>query len=104
MKQREEHKIMLCYVYKSLKKEQTYLYTTKRGDFSHVPEQLLSMFGKAQLVMSLNLEANSKLAMIDASHLKDQLIHQGFYLQLPPAQENQLEAYKALKRENSSSK
>ncbi|CAG9001376.1 MAG: Protein YcgL [Candidatus Celerinatantimonas neptuna] len=95
---------MLCYVYKSLKKEQSYLYITKRGDFSRVPEQLLLMFGERQLVMSLNLDENSKLAMVDAGHLKEQLIHQGFYLQLPPSQENQLEAYRALKGKNSSSK
>ncbi len=37
---------MLCSIYKSPKKEGTYLYIPKRDDFSQVPDTLKQMFGK----------------------------------------------------------
>ena len=45
---------MLCSVYKSAKKAQTYLFINKRDDFSEVPEALMKMFGKPEMVTVLN--------------------------------------------------
>ena len=48
---------MLCSVYKSSKKVQTYLYINKRDDFSDVPEALMKMFGRpvgARLLSAAN--------------------------------------------------
>ncbi|KFE07024.1 ycgL domain protein [Vibrio cholerae] len=47
---------MLCSIYKSPKKEGTYLYIPKRDDFSQVPDTLKQMFGKPIFVMLVNLE------------------------------------------------
>lgn len=86
---------MLCAVYRSLRKEGTYLYVEKRDDFSKVPELLLQSFGQPQLVTLINLAKREHLAQIDINKLKAALTEQGFYLQLPPPQENLLAAHKA---------
>ncbi|MFM2481112.1 YcgL domain-containing protein [Celerinatantimonas sp. YJH-8] len=89
---------MLCYVYKSPKKEQTYLYIVKRGDFSQVPQVLLDKFGTPGFVMPINLDTQNKLALADITKVKEQLLERGFYLQLPPQPVNELDAFKARKK------
>ncbi len=86
---------MLCTIYKSARKAQTYLFINKRDDFSEVPEALMKTFGKPQLVTILNLAAKDKLAMADIDKVRTNLKEQGFYLQLPPPQEDLLKAHKA---------
>lgn len=86
---------MLCTIYKSAKKAQTYLFVNKRNDFSEVPEALMSVFGTPTLVTVINLESKSKLAMADIALVKEKLSSQGYYLQLPPPQENLLDQHKA---------
>lgn len=86
---------MLCAVYRSLRKEGTYLYIEKRDDFSQVPSLLLQSFGKPELVTVLNLGKREHLAQVDINKLKEALTEQGFYLQLPPPPENMLAAHKA---------
>lgn len=86
---------MLCAVYKSSRKDETYLYLPKRDDFSQVPEALLKTFGKATFVMLLPLDKREKLALVDIEKLKDELNTKGFYLQLPPPKEDLLKAHKA---------
>ena len=85
---------MLCTIYKSTKKAQTYLFVSKRNDFSGVPEALMSVFGKPTLVTVMNLADKTKLAMADINTVKDKLKDQGYYLQLPPPQENMLDQHK----------
>ena len=84
---------MLCSIYKSSKKEGTYLYVPKRDDFSQVPDTLMQVFGKPSFVMLVNLEKR-QLALVDVEKVKSALNEQGFFLQLPPSPENLLEQYK----------
>ena len=86
---------MLCTIYKSSKKQFTYLFVNKRDDFSSVPEALMSTFGKPTLVTVLNLASKDKLAMADIEKVRENLTNNGFYLQLPPPQEDLLKAHKA---------
>ncbi|MCC5827114.1 MULTISPECIES: YcgL domain-containing protein [Alkalimonas] len=86
---------MLCVVYKSLKKDQTYLYIERRDDFSKVPDALLVSFGKPQLVTLINLEKRTSLALADLSKVKAELSDKGYYLQLPPPPEDLLAEHKA---------
>lgn len=88
---------MLCYIYKSLKKEQTYLYIAKRDKFENVPKQLLTMFGKPKLLMTFNLAGNKQLAIADIDKVREAMQKDGFYLQLPPPVTNELEVFKASK-------
>lgn len=86
---------MLCAVYKSSKKDETYLYLPKRDDFSQVPKALMDTFGKATFVMMLPLQKRDKLAQVDIEKLASELNEKGFYLQLPPPKENLLKAHRA---------
>ncbi|MFT5757389.1 MAG: hypothetical protein ACI9LM_002118 [Alteromonadaceae bacterium] len=86
---------MLCAIYKSLKKEYTYLFVKQRDDFSSVPEALMSMFGVPTLVTLINLATKDTLAMADIDKVKSNLTYKGYYLQLPPPQENLLDQHKA---------
>jgi len=86
---------MLCVIYKSSKKEQTYLFVEKRDDFSRVPSALMTTFGTPVLVTLINLATKDKLAMADLSKVKQSLTQDGYYLQLPPPQEDLLKEHKA---------
>lgn len=86
---------MLCAVYRSAKKEQTYLYVNKRDDFSQVPEALMKMFGTPNLVTIVNLADRTSLALADIDKVKTELQENGFYLQLPPPKEDLLAEHKA---------
>lgn len=84
---------MLCTIYKSLIKPDTYLYIEKRDDFSKVPEKLLETFGRPQFVMLMNLADKAKLAQADKQKVMSELNDKGFYLQLPPPEENLLKQH-----------
>jgi uncharacterized protein YcgL (UPF0745 family) len=85
---------MLCTIYKSSKKAETYLFVKQRDDFSAVPAPLMSIFGTPTLVTVMNLENKEKLAISDINKVKENLNGQGFYLQLPPPKENLLDQHK----------
>ncbi|WP_428771532.1 YcgL domain-containing protein [Vibrio sp.] len=89
---------MLCSIYKSSKKEGTYLYVPKKDDFSQVPDSLMQMFGKPQFVMVIKLDGR-KLAQVDIEKVTASLESDGFFLQLPPPPENLLEQYKERKKQ-----
>jgi uncharacterized protein YcgL (UPF0745 family) len=86
---------MLTAIYKSAKRPDTYLYVPKRDDFSQVPAALLEMFGRAELVTVLDLASRQQLAGADLAKVQQDLAERGFYLQLPPPQEDLLKAHKA---------
>lgn len=85
---------MLCSVYKSSKKAQTYLFINKRDDFSDVPEALLKMFGTPIMVTVLNLATKTKLGFAELDKVKENLSSQGYYLQLTPPEEDMLKEHK----------
>ncbi|MCU6669860.1 YcgL domain-containing protein [Enterobacteriaceae bacterium H4N4] len=84
---------MFCVIYRSTQRDQTYLYVEKKDDFSRVPEALLKSFGKAQLVMLMPLDGRKQLRNADLEKVKSALTEQGYYLQLPPPQENLLKQH-----------
>lgn len=86
--------MQLCTIYKSSKKAETYLYVEKKGDFSKVPEPLMALVGKLTLVMTLDLDKRQTLAHADLTKVKQEVADKGFYLQLPPPQENLLDEFK----------
>lgn len=92
---------MLCFVYKSPKKDQTYLFILKRDDFSTIPESLLANFGVPQLVMPLEISPQLPLAGADSARVIEQLESQGFYLQLPPPSVDHLKQFKLANQSHS---
>ncbi|MEY8214415.1 MAG: YcgL domain-containing protein [Colwellia sp.] len=87
---------MLCAIYKSAKKQFTYLFVKTRDDFSAVPEALMVTFGTPTLVTLTNLATKDKLAFADLAKVKASLNSQGYYLQLPPPPEDLLKAHKTV--------
>ena len=75
---------MHCTIYRSSKKDDTYLYVEKEDDFSRVPESLLKLLGALERVMDLEIAPERRLARADAEQVRAQLQTQGYYLQLPP--------------------
>lgn len=84
---------MLCAIYRSSKKDQTYLYIENKDDFSRVPEELMTAFGPPIFVMLLALGKRKQLASADIEQVKHLLTEQGFYLQVPPPVENLLKQH-----------
>jgi hypothetical protein len=75
---------MLCFVYKSLKKAELYLYLDKKDDFSALPQALLQSVGNLEFVMELDLTPERKLAREKAETVLAGLQEKGFFIQLPP--------------------
>ncbi len=73
-----------CYIYKGSREPDTYLFMEKEDDCSMVPDELLSMLGKLELVMELELTQERRLARADVSTVLKSIKDQGYYLQLPP--------------------
>lgn len=78
---------MHCAIYKGPKKIDHYLYVEEEDNFERVPEALLGMLGPLELVMSLELGPERKLAQADADEVRKALKEQGYYLQMPPKAE-----------------
>lgn len=74
---------MQCAIYKSRKKQDTYLYLAARDDFSRVPEPLLKLIGQPVHVMDLELSPERKLAQEDAAEVLRNLQERGWHLQMP---------------------
>ena len=75
---------MLAYVYKSLKKADTYLYLARRDDFAGVPEPLRTRIGKLQFVLEVDLAPGRTLARENPEIVRANLGSRGFHLQFPP--------------------
>ncbi|WP_455196605.1 YcgL domain-containing protein [Kaarinaea lacus] len=75
---------MICAVYKSQKKMDTYLFVEPDQEFKRVPQVLLDMLGRLEYVMEVDLDQRDKLAQADLQQVKTALSEQGYYLQLPP--------------------
>ncbi len=76
--------MMQCAIYKSERKADTYLYIEQADNFDRVPTTLLDKLGSLKPVLHLELSAQRKLIGADVIVVMQQLIAQGYYLQLPP--------------------
>ena len=76
---------MQAFVYKSLKKADTYVYLAARDDFTRLPEPLRTQLGALEFVLDLALTPERKLAREDVAVVRDNLVSRGFHLQFPPA-------------------
>ena len=73
---------MLCHIYRSNLKFDTYLYLIDKDDFSVIPQELLRVFGPPEFSFSFDLTGERKLAKEDASEVLENLETQGYHLQL----------------------
>lgn len=75
---------MQAYVYKSLRKADTYVYLAARDDFARLPEPLRTQLGPLAFVLEVTLGPERKLAQEDPAVVRDNLAARGFHLQFPP--------------------
>lgn len=75
---------MLCKVYRSDRKPETYLYLRNNLAFEELPDSLQAHFGPPHYVMPLILDDGRKLSRVDVKRVLAALEADGYYLQLPP--------------------
>jgi uncharacterized protein YcgL (UPF0745 family) len=76
---------MQAYVYKSHRKDDSYVFLAARDDFTRLPEPVRQQLGRLQFVMELVLTPQRKLARAEAAVVMENLATRGFHLQVPPA-------------------
>ena len=76
-----------CTVYRSRKRELTYLYLRDDLELSDLPEPLERLFAEAETAMELSLSPNSTLAQEDVMTVLANLVDPGYHLQLPPSED-----------------
>lgn len=75
---------MQTYVYKSLRKDNTYVYLCKRDDFEVIPESVRNPLGELVFVLEFALTSERRLAQSDPAVVRANLAAHGFHLQFPP--------------------
>ena len=76
---------MRCFVFKSLRKADTYVYLAGRDGTGLLPPPLQSALGELQFVMELDLAPGRKLAQEDPQKVRENLAARGFHIQFPPS-------------------
>jgi uncharacterized protein len=79
---------MQAYVYKSLRKADTYVYLASRDDFTRLPEPLRGQLGALQFVLDVVLTPDRKLARQNVAVVRENLAMRGFHVQFPPSVED----------------
>jgi uncharacterized protein YcgL (UPF0745 family) len=75
---------MNCQIFRSQKKDETYLFLAADQPFEELPEDLRAAFGEPVFVMALKLSSKSKLARVETNSVLESLRERGYFLQLPP--------------------
>ena len=78
---------MRCYVYRSSRRADTYVYLPRKDDFTDLPEGLVRALGRLDLALEFELTPDRRLAREDPARVLTNLESQGFHLQLPPPEE-----------------
>ena len=73
-----------CWIYKSPRKDEMYLYLDQQDNFDAIPAALQQRFGNPVFVMQLQLDKSTKLARASTTSVLQSLAAQGYYLQMPP--------------------
>lgn len=82
-----------CFIYKTFKREEMYLYVSKKDDFEDVPEAVIRQFPAPEFVMELELHASRKLGREDVKVVMQNLQEQGFHIQMPPSHTEVIATY-----------
>ena len=72
-----------CWVYRSPRVQEMYLYLAEEDVFDPVPPALLARFGEPILVIELELSSERELAREDVNEVMANLRGRGFHLQIP---------------------
>ena len=75
---------MQAYVYKSLRKADTFVYLVARDDFETIPESLRAPLGPLVFVLEVALTPERNLARGNTAQVRQDLAAHGFHIQFPP--------------------
>lgn len=73
-----------CWVLASDRQPGAYLFLAKADGFAELPDELQQRFGRPRSVMQLDLSQRQKLAQVELEQVRQALLEQGWFLQLPP--------------------
>jgi uncharacterized protein YcgL (UPF0745 family) len=76
---------MKCEIWKSTRREFTYVYLASGQAFEDLPGELKAAFGEPEFVMDLELAPERQLANEDTIEVRKNLADVGYHLQLPPS-------------------
>jgi len=85
-------KSIIANIYKSRIKEEMYLYVAKVDLLTRVPEPLLKLFGAPVLVSTILLKEDKPLVRAKITDVLSNIEEKGFYLQMPPVQDMEMQA------------
>jgi len=74
---------MQAFVYKSLRKDGSYVFLAERDDFARLPEAIRAQLGTLQFVFDIALTPGRTLARGNADVVRTNLVTLGFHVQLP---------------------
>lgn len=77
---------MRCFVYRSARRPDTYVYVPREDDFSEIPESLLARLGPLERALEFDLTPERRLAQCNPHVVLAQLDEHGYFLQLPPGE------------------
>ncbi|MCL1635000.1 YcgL domain-containing protein [Luteimonas sp. SX5] len=83
---------MQAYVYKSQRKDDTFVYLAQRDAFTQLPEPLRTQLGPLRFVLEVALTPERKLAREDVAVVRENLAVRGFHIQFPPRAETETAA------------
>ena len=75
---------MNCSVYRSRRKDYTYIYLAEGRTLDEIPAELLDAFGTPEFVIDLDLSPERELATENVNQVMRNLTERGYHLQLPP--------------------
>jgi len=76
---------MQCYVYKSVRRAETYVYLARPEDFDALPDPIRANLEPLSFVLEFVLDEGRKLAREDAGKVRENLRTRGWHLQMPPS-------------------
>lgn len=83
---------MQCFVYKSLRKAETYVYLREADGFDVLPAPIAAQLGTLGFVIEIELSSQRKLARENVDAVMVNLHAQGYHLQWPPVAEREEQA------------
>ena len=81
---------MQSFVYRSQKRDDTYVYLRERDAFGVLPANIAATLGELQFVLEVVLNPERKLAREDAAVVRANLAARGFHIQFPPKVEGEI--------------
>jgi len=79
---------MHAFVYKSLKRADTYVYLAARDDFARLPEPLRTQVGSLAFVLDVDIGPERRLGRENPAVVRENLAARGFHVQFPPTIED----------------